>query len=548
MNASGGRHEPAFAERAGASERDGPTVREGAAGASTEVERTRAPRGGGSHVRPEPPGPGGERAGTGWWRSHNVRVRLTLWYLAVMIVVLAVYAAAVTTVVTRTVREALDEQLRHEFNWVVASIYRTPEGEFTLNEHEPIEPEETLPWVQVWNYDGSELLFQSGEAQRRPVPESQLIQSEGLVSIPTDTVPMRILTRRITFLRQQGAVSDERVIIQVGRSEERMRDQLRQLALILIVGLPVPIAVAGLGGYALARRALAPIERMTAHARTITAERLNDRLPVDNPEDEMGRLAEVFNETLARLEESFEQMRRFTADVSHQLRTPLTALRSVGEVGLRNRRDEASYRAIIGSMLEEADRLATLVDRLLTLSRAETRQAVALGPVDLVELAEQVAADLGVLAEEKRQKLTVDGPPHPVGARADRLGVRQALMNLVDNAIKFTPSGGAVRIRVAEDTTHAVIEVIDSGPGVPVTERDRIFDRFYRVDSVEAGGTGLGLSIAKGAVEAGGGHLSLEAAGPEGSTFRITLPGTTLTKNSGTLQNPGSRAGARISL
>lgn len=485
---------------------------------------------------------------TGWFRSHSVRLRLTLWYVAAMVVVLAVYAAAVTTVVTRTVREALDDQLRHEFNWVVASIYRTPAGEFTLDEHEPIDPEETLSWVQAWNADGSVLLFQSGEAQRRPVPESQFITAEGLVSIPTETVPMRILTRRVSFFRQRGAVSDERVIIQVGRSEEAMRNQLRQLALILIIGLPLPIAVAGLGGYALARRALAPIERMTEHARTITAERLGDRLPVDNPDDEMGRLAAVFNETLGRLEQSFEQMRRFTADVSHELRTPLTAIRSVGEVGLRGHRDEAGYRAIVGSMLEEADRLATLVDRLLTLSRAETRQAaVHLEGVDLVALAENVIGHLGVLAEEKRQTITLDAQDAPV-ALADRVGLRQALINLMDNAIKFTPPGGQIRLQVGEAGGLAVVDVIDAGPGIPTAARPRIFDRFYRGEGIEEAGTGLGLSIARGAVEASGGHLSLENSGPQGTTFRISLRPATLNKNSGTLQNPVRAPGASIPL
>ena len=209
-----------------------------------------------------------------------------------------------------------------------------------------------------------------------------------------------------------------------------------------MLGLPLGVAIAGLGGYSLARRALAPVERMTERARLITAERLSDRLPVDHPDDELGRLATVFNETLGRLEASFEQMRRFTADVSHELRTPLTAIRSVGEVGLREPRDGRDYRAIIGSMLEEVDRLSGLVDRLLTLSRAESGQAkLSVEVVDLNELAEDVVSYLGVLAEEKGQSLTVEAVGAPRGL-GDRLVLRQSLINLVDNAIKYTPSGG----------------------------------------------------------------------------------------------------------
>jgi heavy metal sensor kinase len=332
---------------------------------------------------------------------------------------------------------------------------------------------------------------------------------------------IRILTQRGTLTGPGAVVS--RVVIQVGRFEQPMDEQMRDLLVLLVLGLPVAVSVAGVGGYVLARRALAPIERMTNHARTITAERLNDRLPIDNPDDEMGRLAAVFNETLGRLEQSFDQMRRFTADVSHQLRTPLTAIRSVGEVGLRaGRRDEPSYRAVIGSMLEETDRLAILVDRLLTLSRAETNQdTLSAESVNLVELAHDVVGHLGVLAEEKGQSISVDASGTPT-AVADRLVLRQALINLVDNAIKFTPIGGQVSIRVSGSNGIALVDVSDTGPGIPAKAHERIFDRFYRAE--EAGtGTGLGLSIAKGAVEASGGHLTLASSGPEGTTFRITL-------------------------
>jgi heavy metal sensor kinase len=327
---------------------------------------------------------------------------------------------------------------------------------------------------------------------------------------------MRILSRRLT-------IRDQSFILQVGRSETALRQYLGELAAILLLGLPLAVAIAGLGGYALARRALMPIERMTEQARHITAERLAERLPVHNPDDEMGRLAAVFNESLARLEESFGQMRRFTADVSHELRTPLTAIRSVGEVGLRGHRDDQAYRAIIGSMLEECDRLAILVDRLLVLSRAESapvgnpREAL-----NLSQLVEDVAAHLGVLAEEKQQTLIVDQSP-PVQALGDRHAVRQAVINLVDNAIKFTPSNGVVRLVVGADGDHATVDVSDSGPGIPADSRDRIFDRFYRAIA-EGSGTGLGLSIAKSAIEASGGRLTLEASDDHGSTFRIRLP------------------------
>ena len=465
-----------------------------------------------------------------WWRSHSVRVRLTLWYIATMIVVLGIYAGAVYESVSRTSSQALDLQLRRDFQWAAATIYQQPDGTFTWDEPEEILAEADLPWVQVWTSDGRRMVFSNSEARRTPIAASQALAAEAgnrIASVALEDETFRIVSRRGSIGPLDPAAGEKPtpVVIQVGRSEAAMREELGQLAVILAIGLPLAVAIAGLAGYTLARRALLPVERMTDRAQSITAERLSDRLPVDNPVDEMGRLATVFNETLGRLQSSFDQMRRFTADVSHELRTPLTAIRSVGEVGLREHRDDASYRAIIGSMLEEADRLASLVDRLLTLSRAETGQArLSIEDVDLRELADEVAGHLGVLAEEKRQTIAVErfGAPH---AAADRMVLRQALINLVDNAIKFSPVGGRIRIRVADTDGEGVIEVIDSGSGIDAAARKRIFDRFYRADSGEdAPGTGLGLSIAKWAVEANGGHLTLEHSDAHGSTFRVTLP------------------------
>lgn len=468
---------------------------------------------------------GGRRHGPAgrWWRSHTVRLRLTIWYVTAILIVLAVYAVGIYAFVSRSMSASLDERLRADFYWVAGTVDVGPEGMIMPVPQVDLLLEAESPWVQIWDGPGSQLLFVNEEAMRRPLPGTPALARGGqdrVASFPTSTVPVRVLNRR-------SYIGARPVVIQVARSEAAMRVELQELALILFFGLPIGVVIAGLGGYTLARRALAPIEEMTERARLITAERLGDRLPVDNPDNEMGRLASVFNETLGRLEASFDQMRRFTADVSHELRTPLTAIRSVGEVGLRGHRSEASYRGIIGSMLEEADRLARLVDRLLTLSRAETHQAtLSLDDVDVRALAEDVVAHLGVLAEEKGQSLAIDVLATPT-ARADRLVLRQALISLVDNAIKFTPPGGTVRVRISESPTRAIVDVADSGPGVPAEARERIFDRFFRSTGTEAAGTGLGLSLARGAVVALGGALSLEQSGPAGSTFRVALPKTT---------------------
>jgi heavy metal sensor kinase len=445
-----------------------------------------------------------------------------------MLVILGVYAVVVYAFVSRSVLASLDQRLRGDFWLTAAMIDEGSDGRIIGFDPEQNtgdddgSSDEGGPWLQVWSPQGA-LLYANGIAQRIPLAASRelaLKAEDRIESLPAWEGSFRVLSRH-------GRIATRPVVIQVARSEAWMRQERRALALILILGLPLGIAIAGFGGYSLASLALAPVNRMAERAQSITAERLSDRLPVDHPEDELGRLAGVFNQTLGRLEESFEQMRRFTADVSHELRTPLTAIRSVGEVGLREPRSGAEYRSIIGSMLEEADRLSGLVDRLLTLSRAESGHAkLTVDTVDLTELAEDVVNYLGVLAEEKGQSLTVDAAGHPRGS-ADRLVLRQSLVNLVDNAIKYTPNGGSIRIQVADTAAGPSVAVSDSGPGVAPEVRTRIFDRYDRSGasrSSEIGGSGLGLAIARWAVEVNGGQLRLEQSGGTGSTFRITLP------------------------
>ena len=284
---------------------------------------------------------------------------------------------------------------------------------------------------------------------------------------------------------------------------------------------------AGIGGYHLAKRTLRPVENMTVQARSITADQLRARLPVHNPHDELGHLAIVFNDLLGRIEEAFDRLKRFTADASHELRTPLTAIRSVGEVGLREHRDGAAYRDVIGSMLEEADRLTHLVDSLLFLSRADSAKTPVNGEsVRLLELAREVAAHLSVLAEDRNQSIVVNGSSD-ADAHGDPLLLREALVNIVDNAIKYSPAGSTITIRVAQTGGEALIAVADQGPGVPSEHRERIFHRFFRVDEArtrDRGGTGLGLAIAKWAVDINGGSIVVDQLPGGGSEFRILLP------------------------
>jgi heavy metal sensor kinase len=446
----------------------------------------------------------------------GVRLRLTLWYVAAIVVVLAVYAGGVLAFVSRSASTTLEGQLRSDFTWAAEMWEQRPDGTLTwFGEGD----DEDSPWLQVWSPSG-DLLFRTAAAKRHPLSQVIALDAEpgASTSVQIGDMTFRVLSRR-------SVIGGTGVVIQVARSEGPLQLQLQQLMLFQLLGFPLGAAAAGLGGYALARRALAPVERMAERARSITATRLSDRLPVDNPNDELGHLATVFNETLGRLDESFQQMQRFTADISHELRTPLTAMRTVGEVGLRGMRDADGSRAVIGSMLDEVDRLTRLIERLLTLSRATSGATpLCVEAVDLKELADEVVAYLSVLAEEKGQTIVVEASGAP-RCEGDRMVLRQALINLVDNAIKYSPTGGYIRVRTSVAPTGASLEVIDSGPGIAPERRSRIFDRFYRgAPAGDGTGAGLGLSISKWAVEVNRGRLSWEGGPAGGSIFRVILP------------------------
>ncbi|HXM34184.1 MAG TPA: ATP-binding protein, partial [Pyrinomonadaceae bacterium] len=317
------------------------------------------------------------------------------------------------------------------------------------------------------------------------------------------------------------------VAVRLGVSENALREEFGQMVAALALGLPIALLLAGVTGYIVALRALRPLDSMARRAKQINAEHLNERLVLENPDDELGHLGTAFNETLARLEHSFEQLKQFTADASHELRTPLTAMRSVGEVALQNGGDTQYHHDVIGSMLEEVNRLTHLVDNLMILARADSgRIPLQRGEVGLLELATESAVLLEVLAEEKKQSVQIEGDKS-LTVIGDRLILRQALVAIIHNAVKYSPPQGSIHVRVGTGNGDALVEIHDSGPGIAPEHHAKVFERFYRVDKArtrDEGGSGLGLSIADWGVRAHGGQIELESYEQQGCTFRIRLP------------------------
>ena len=425
------------------------------------------------------------------FRAPSVRARLTLWHAGVLALVICLFSAGTLLVVWARFDRMFEEQISQDLA-TIEKVYREETGDL-------------------------------GELARRmrttlfEVTEGQTVIYRTAGWPPSGAIPYRIRT-----------AADATHRISLARDETALRHTLWTLAAILGAGIPCAIGLAIAGGYFLAGRVLAPVDTMAETARRITAESLSARLPVENTRDEFGRLAGVFNETLARLETAFEQLRRFTADASHELRSPLTGMRSVGEVSLQRSLTAQGYREVIGSMLEEVDRLTRLVENLLLLTRADAgRIPLTRTFVDLREVVAGVADSLRVLADDKEQQLTV-AIATPVIAACDAGVLRQGVTNLVYNAIKYTPNKGEIRVVVTPTASgDGSIEVHDTGPGIAAAHLERIFERFYRVDdarSRETGGTGLGLAIARWAVEANGGRVEVESHESHGSRFRIVLP------------------------
>jgi heavy metal sensor kinase len=458
-------------------------------------------------------------------RFRRLRTRITAWYGAIIAVCLIAYSAAVGTSFMARVQAELDHRVHEDIELASRAILVDDRGRLSwprgFLDRQVHEEEGGGHWIEVLSLGGERLLtLGTRETLSLPSTEGASGSSDSPRTLRLPAGPVRVMTESIE-------VEGKRFLVRAAVSEAGARKQVRRLWLELAALSLTVLAFGGLGGFLLARRALGPLARMADHARRITAEQLSERLSLEKSSTEVDQVRDAFNDTLARLEYSFDQLRRFTADASHELRTPLTALRSVGEVGLRRAKTAEDYREVIGTMLEEVDRLSRLSDVLLMLARADARRAqLRREPVDLSTLACEVAGQLSVLAEERGQTLAAHSEG-PVLVEGDRLALRQALLNLVDNAIKYSPEGTRVGVVAGKRRNRAFVEVRDEGPGIAPEHRERIFERFYRVEgsrSREMGGSGLGLSLVKWAAEAHAGRVELETEEGEGSTFRLVLP------------------------
>lgn len=460
------------------------------------------------------------------------RARLTLWHGMAVALLLALVALVGDRTLSRMVEDQVDAALLALAETEAASALDGPAGQVHL--HEPRTEAGTPPLRRL------DKLVQIVDGEGRVVDRSAGLGTASLPSPPTllarlregeivmETVPdvggepVRLVSLP---LQVEGHF---RYAVQVGTSFRPALAFLHSARLLFLGGSAAILAAVTLIGAVLAKGALRPIDRIVAMARRIGESNLRQRLPHPGTADEVGRLATTLNEMLDRIERSIESQRRFTADASHEMRSPLSRLRSELEVTLRRLRAPSDYEAVLRSALEEVERLSRLTEELLILARLDAgeRSEVPANPVSLTPLVEDELKRIEPQTWERRITITLEGAPGlSVNVAPDAL--RLVVANLLQNAVKFSPLGGRVTVRVLRQGTQGLLAVLDTGPGIPPQERDRIFDRFYRgcgSRTPDIPGVGLGLAISRAIAEAHGGTIAVDSLPGAGATFTVSLP------------------------
>ncbi|MEX0702976.1 MAG: heavy metal sensor histidine kinase [Planctomycetales bacterium] len=468
-------------------------------------------------------------------KRPTIRWKLTLWYAGVLAVVLTLFSGVVYFTMRHQLLGRIDQGLDEELADVLSEVDRAGDSAGMLKWlHRRFAHHEGFDF-EITDAHGRRVFVNPRLVERglsfAPASTAGSTRSSPAGSTSQDAEAPRLETRnvgsagwRIVTVEARGP--DGPLTVRVARSLASFEHEMRELLLTFLLVAPLTLLAAVGGGYVLADRALRPVQEMSRTARRITADRLHERIAVDNPHDELGTLAVTLNEMIERLERSFTEMQRFTADAAHELRTPLAVIRNEAEVALRSARSPEEYCRVLENLLEETDRLSTMADQLLFLCRQDAGlQPKANGSVPMAELLADVVSNMQLVAQDKRVVLSLQ-EDEPCLLTGDGRQLRRLFYNLLDNAIKYTSAGGRVSVTSRREADSLIVVVADTGIGIPVEHLPRIFDRFYRIDparSDELDGAGLGLSICCSIVRGMGGKISVESAVGRGTKFTVRL-------------------------
>ncbi len=451
----------------------------------------------------------------------KIRWKLTLWYGGVLGVILLIFSSSVLAIMSQHLMRRIDLGLSEELADVRSEIVRASSDanlkdwlDRRFAEHAGFDFQITRP--------NGERFFVNSRLTDKSWPNFQVPNDESNSTFQT-------LTRdpgdqwRIIQVSMNGPEGNLKV--QVGRSLAAYRQEFNELFFTFLLVGPLTLIAVICGGYFLAYRVLLPVQEMTRAANEISAERLYDRIDISNPCDELGELGATLNHMIERLERSFAETKRFTADAAHELRTPLAIIRNEAEVTLRLQRSESEYKCVLENILEETNRLTEVADQLLFLSQQEAAQPKSSRErVNLQSLLADVVNDMHVVAKEKTVSLNLT-ENEECEVAGERHQLRRLFYNLIDNAIKYSNAGGKVEVGGCIDGDEAVVTVSDNGCGIPLEHQSKIFGRFYRVDASRTeGGVGLGLAICQSIVRNCAGTIKVESNVGKGTVFTVRLP------------------------
>jgi heavy metal sensor kinase len=454
---------------------------------------------------------------------------MTAWYAGLLSLSLLVFGVSVYQGLRHYLESALRKDIAEEARSIGDKILEdidTKGEKYVIEETgENYAPEINGRFIRITRQDGMPL-YQSGmprDGSFDPARISRALELPSSASYRRERVGRTTL---ILYHYRYVTPTGKPFLIEVGAPYQEITRVLDGLILILALGTPIIVALAVAGGYWMMRRALQPVNEIAAQAERLGYRNLKERLPLVHSGDEIERLSVSLNRMISRLDDSFQHINRFSGDVSHELRTPLTILRGELET-LAQQPVSADHMEMIGSALEETDRLSKIVDQLLAISRLDAGEACReIVRLDLGALAISIVDQLRLLADEKSISLVLDCTPG-VEVEADQIRLRQVVANLLDNAIKYTPMGGAVKVSVSAMENTAILQVEDNGVGIAAADLPHIFERFYRADvarSRSTGGSGLGLAIVKAICAAHRADVKVSSTQGGGTSFRVEWP------------------------
>ncbi|MDE1162277.1 MAG: ATP-binding protein [Acidobacteriaceae bacterium] len=473
-----------------------------------------------------------------WRFAKQIRSRLTIWYITVLAIVLVVYVVLVFSFQYGFVHNQIFHDEVQDVVTVEGLLYFDKSGHLELEQSYFSHPQSHLLIDRLMEVrDPSGVILYKTPNLNGASLGGPVVPNEGSKSFNPRIVRMSDGTH-ISVISHVHTLKGKKLLIRLGYSLAPFRERMAQFLGLLLIALPIALVIAGLAGYQIAKRAFKPLEEMAQRAKLITARNLHDRLHIENPDDELGHMAAVLNELLNRLDEAFSQLHNFTGDAAHELRAPMAAIRTIGEVALRREEIGINDKESIASILEETARLDETIGGLLLLAKAESAQSAGPNTFSLVGVVNEVTEILDVLADEREIRLVTQiNDTASLALTGDRSLIRSAVMNVIHNAIKFAPDGSVVTVvyRIAHDQGEQIELVVqDEGPGVDHSELDAIFGRFYtspRKQTAANSGTGLGLSIVQLVVQRSGGQVFFDPNALVGARCVIRFPAHTRQEN-----------------